>query len=78
MDGEESDRRIYVGDCGCVRIETKHSRMTMQPTEFIDLLRLLVKHLPPPESVGSRLRIANHIRSNSKQSVSFADRQSES
>ncbi len=35
----EIEQRIYVGDCGSVRIESKHFRFTMQPEQFVGMLR---------------------------------------
>jgi hypothetical protein len=39
MHENDSEKRIYIGDCGCVRIESKHFRVTMPPEDFVMLLR---------------------------------------
>ena len=38
----DEEKRIYVGDCGCVRIETKHFRVTFQAGQFVEMLREIV------------------------------------
>lgn len=32
-------RRIYVCECGSIRVETRHERLTFSPEEFVGLLR---------------------------------------
>jgi hypothetical protein len=39
MTVEDNNPRIYLTDCGCVRIETKHSRTTMTIDKFRALAR---------------------------------------
>ena len=63
MDGKESEKRIYIGECGCVRIESKHFRLTMQPEKFVEILRKIVKtqRIIPP--FCNRLTISNNVSS---------------
>ena len=35
-------RRIYVCECGDICVETKHTRQTFSPEEFVSLLRAIV------------------------------------
>lgn len=37
-------RRIYVCECGNIRLETKHFRRTFAPEEFVSLLRQLFRN----------------------------------
>ena len=64
MNRKETEQRIYVGDCGCVRIESKHFRLTMQPSEFIEILRKLVREKDDNTLFRSRLTISNNVDSN--------------
>jgi hypothetical protein len=61
MDGNETEKRIYIGDCGCVRVESKHFRMTLQPENFVELLREIVSKRNSVSSFYSRLSISNNI-----------------
>lgn len=64
MNRSETEQRIYVGDCGCVRLESKHFRVTMQPTEFIEMLRKIVREKADKPFFCNRLTISNNVDSN--------------
>ena len=59
----DHEQRIYVGDCGCVRIESKHFRATLQPEQFVEMLREIVTAQSEIPSFGKRLRILNNVDS---------------
>ncbi len=59
----EIEPRIYIGDCGCVRIESKHFRATLQPEQFVEMLREIVKKQSESPSFGNRLSISNNVSS---------------
>ncbi len=31
--------RVYLSECGCVRVETRHLRLSYTPQEFLALMR---------------------------------------
>lgn len=61
MKESDSEKRIYVGECGCVRIESKHFRLTMPPIEFVNLLRKLAAENSNIQSFLNRLKISNNV-----------------
>lgn len=63
MDGNETDKRIYVGECGCVQVESKHFRLTMQPEQFVEILREIIKRQGEIPTFYNRLSISNNVDS---------------
>lgn len=63
MDGNETNKRIYVGECGCVRVESKHFRLTMQPEQFVEMLREIIKRQGEIPTFYNRLSISNNVDS---------------
>lgn len=65
MNRKETEQRIYIGDCGCVRIESKHFRTTMQPAEFVEMLRQIAREKKKEKSsFCGQLTISNNVDSN--------------
>jgi hypothetical protein len=60
----ETDQRIYVGECGCVRVESKHVRVTMQPEQFVAMLQEIALKEKRKPMFCNRLTISNNVRSN--------------
>ena len=58
MNEDDSEKRIYLGDCGCVRIESKHFRLTIQPEDFVEILRKIIKE---KNKIPNRLTISNNV-----------------
>lgn len=59
MSESEPEKRIYVGECGGVRIETKNFRVTMTPEQFLILLRRRAATAKKNVSLGRRLQISS-------------------
>jgi hypothetical protein len=69
MSVENENARIYLTDCGCVRIETKHSRTTMTIEKFRDFARNFNKEIDKNETsyeFSKRFSIKNNVRSAEK------------
>ena len=60
----ETEQRIYIGECGCVRVESKHFRVTMQPVQFVEMLREIAKKKKQKSGFNNRLSISNTVTSN--------------
>jgi hypothetical protein len=66
MSVENENARIYLTDCGCVRLETKHSRTTMTIDKFREFVREFKKRIEKPKnefSFSKRLSLKNNVRS---------------
>jgi hypothetical protein len=63
MKNDDSEQRIYVGDCGCVRIESKHFRATLQPEQFVEILREIIANERRTPPFCNRLTISNNVSS---------------
>jgi hypothetical protein len=60
---EMDEQRIYLGDCGCIRVESKHFRATMQPEQFVEMLREIVKKQKKKPLFCQSLKISNNVNS---------------
>ncbi len=66
MSVKNENARIYLTDCGCVRIETKHSRTTMTIDKFRKFALEFKKRNEKPSnefSFSKRLSLKNNVRS---------------
>ncbi len=66
MSVENENARIYLTDCGCVRIETKHFRSTMTIEKFRELAKSLEKSKQKSvikKSLEKRFSMKNNVRS---------------
>jgi hypothetical protein len=66
MSFENKNLRVYLTDCGCVRIETKHFRTTMTIEKFRELAKSLEKSEQTSairKSFSKRFSMKNNVRS---------------
>ncbi len=66
MSFENENARIYLTDCGCVRIETKHSRTTMTIDKLREFAREFKRRNEKPNNefgFSKRLSLKNNVRS---------------